>query len=425
MTAAEAPRVVHSLPGRARVHLPQWSGSTARSLERSLCELEGVDSVRASARTGNVLVHFDRGATDEAAVVSELERLVRSAPAQDEVATAAPGRSPAPPSCPAPPTERPAARRTAMSFRRARGGWGGEASRDPGTRRARIAVRGLDRDPDLARVVVERLEPRPEVSRVSASPLTGRVLVELGYGSLEEIAAELAELEVDDDGDVPRHPLDRGPTIQASTRLFGSALGLGVLAVRRALGAEGPPTTASGPAEVAATVGVVEGLPFVVDRVEAALGHDGKDLLFGVVGIASMTFSGSALGLALGAVASLRLLTEARAKRSAWREYEERIAGEPEVHPVPPFACEPATARLSPGASWTASARRSEPTGWRRRWRPGSMSSQERGCTEARCRSRSRAPARSTRLGTTRRPRGRSSSATCRGSGRWRSPTPP
>ena len=150
VTAAEAPRVVHSLPGRARVHLPQWSGTTARSLERSLCELEGVDSVRASARTGNILVHFDRGATDEAVVVSELERLARSAPAQDEVAIEAAARSQGSPSSADPSNERPGARRRATSFGRARGGWRGEASRDPATRRARIAVRGLDRDPDLA-----------------------------------------------------------------------------------------------------------------------------------------------------------------------------------------------------------------------------------------------------------------------------------
>lgn len=333
MTAAEAPRVLHSLPGRARVHLPQWSGSTARVLERNLCELEGVNSVRASARTANVLVHFDRGSIDEAAVLSELERLARTARAEDDAAAEAPARPGGSSSSADPSTGRFGARRRVTSSGTDDGGGGDQASQDRANRRARIAVRGLDRNPDLARAVVERLEPRPEVTRVSASPLTGRVLVELAYGSLEEIAAELGELEVDDDGDVPRHPLDRGPTIQGSARLVGATLGLGVLAVRRVLGAQGPPTTASGPAEVAATIGVLEALPFVVDRIEAGLGHDGKDLLFGVVGIASMTLSGSAVGLALGAAASLRLLTEARARRSAWSEYEERMTGEPEVHP--------------------------------------------------------------------------------------------
>lgn len=282
MTAADAPRVVHSLPGRARVHLPQWSGSTPRALERSVCELEGVSSVRASARTGNLLIHFDRGATDEASVVSELERLARTAPAEGDAAAEAPMRPEGVPLSAGHPTGRFGVRRATRS--ELGGHRGGEASNDLSTRRARVAVRGLDRDPDLARAVVERLAPRPEISRVSASPLTGRVLVELAYGSLEEIAAELGELEVDDGEDVPRHPLDRGPTIQGSTRLVGAALGLGVLAVRRALGAEGPPTTASGPAEIAATIGVLEALPSVVDRIEAGLGHDGKDLVFGVVG---------------------------------------------------------------------------------------------------------------------------------------------
>jgi hypothetical protein len=42
-----------------------------------------------------------------------------------------------------------------------------------------VAVRGLDRDPELARRLVDRLSRRPEVRRVSPSPLTGRVLIEL------------------------------------------------------------------------------------------------------------------------------------------------------------------------------------------------------------------------------------------------------
>jgi hypothetical protein len=117
LATAEGPRIVHALPGRVRIHLPGWEGRSQHALETALRRMRGVSDVRSSPLTRNVLIRFDPEA---------------------------------------PPTQR-----------ERRGSAG----------RARIAVRGMDRDPELARRVVERLESRPSV-KASASQLTGRVRVE-------------------------------------------------------------------------------------------------------------------------------------------------------------------------------------------------------------------------------------------------------
>ena len=59
VAVAEAPRVVHALPGRVRVHLPDWEGQGQRGLEGCLRRMRGVSDVRSSPLTRNVLVHFD------------------------------------------------------------------------------------------------------------------------------------------------------------------------------------------------------------------------------------------------------------------------------------------------------------------------------------------------------------------------------
>lgn len=57
-------RVIHSVPGRVRFHLPGWSGTDDSLLEDRIRGLAGVERVKASALTGNVLVHFDPSKTD-------------------------------------------------------------------------------------------------------------------------------------------------------------------------------------------------------------------------------------------------------------------------------------------------------------------------------------------------------------------------
>src|SRR5919199_778371 len=145
LIAAEEPRIVHALPGRVRMHLPGWDGTRQRSLEARLRRVRGVSDVRSNPLTRNVLIRFDPEATDDESILAAVRTLEPDI-GEEEI------------------EEEP----KVPPVQRERRGSSG---------RARIAVRGMDRDPDLARRVVERLERFPTV-QTSASQLTGRVLVE-------------------------------------------------------------------------------------------------------------------------------------------------------------------------------------------------------------------------------------------------------
>ena len=84
---------------------------------------------------------------------------------------------------------------------------------------------------------------------------------------------------------------------------------------------------------MASTVGLIEGVPAASRGIENALGHERKELVFGATAILAMSASGNPWGLAFAGAAALRLLAESVARRDAWREYEQRIRGHPEVHP--------------------------------------------------------------------------------------------
>ncbi|MBA2277119.1 MAG: haloacid dehalogenase, partial [Chloroflexia bacterium] len=196
------------------------------------------------------------------------------------------------------------------------------------TRRVRIAVRGLDRDPDLARRVVEHLERRPGVQRATASALTGRVLVEIADDAMAfaDVVADVADLELPalPGEDRPTHPLEPGPLVRSATRTVGAALGIGLLAGRRLVGAQGPPVGGTRPAAVAGMIGILQGFPSVRSGLRGLLGPDVADLAFTAASIVSLTLAGSPLGLALTGLEAFRLFTEARARRETWRGYEER-----------------------------------------------------------------------------------------------------
>src|SRR5437763_1707305 len=210
LAVAEEPRIVHTLPGRVRVHLPGWEGRGQRGLETSLRRIRGVSDVRSSPLTRNVLVGFDPQVTDDETILTAVQPLE---PRVDEVEEEAE----------APPVQR--------------------EKRGPAGR-ARIAVRGMDRDQDLAHRVVERLERWPSV-RASASQLTGRVLVEFNEHQVqvEDLLSEVADMELPQlpGEDRPTHPLDREPLIESAARTTGAFLGLGLLGVRRLFGLKGSP----------------------------------------------------------------------------------------------------------------------------------------------------------------------------------------
>lgn len=55
----EAARIISSVRGRMRLHVPALQIAAAHDIEETLTAVRGVREVRASALTGNVLVRFD------------------------------------------------------------------------------------------------------------------------------------------------------------------------------------------------------------------------------------------------------------------------------------------------------------------------------------------------------------------------------
>jgi len=158
------PVVLHRIRGRIRVHLPFWEGGGGRALEARIRQISGVRRVEANSITRNVLVHFDPRATAEATLLSILA-------GAGKAATRLPEDEPAPQVL---------------------------TEKQEGTlRRARIPVRGLDRDPGVARRVVEVLGKRLGV-RAWANPLTAHVVVEYDekHIDLREVLAKVVEVEL-------------------------------------------------------------------------------------------------------------------------------------------------------------------------------------------------------------------------------------
>jgi hypothetical protein len=292
--SGEAPRLLRTIPGRIRLHVPGLAAGDPRALEAGLSVLQGVWSVQASPLTENVLVLFDPRTTASEVILASIPTLESRAP-----------RTPA---------------RTAPSSH-AQAPRAVSAGRD-GRKRARIAVRGLDRDPALARRVTERLERRPGV-RARANPLTGRVLVEFDerQAGLTDLLTDLVDAELPDlpGEDNPTHPLDAGPLLQSAARSAGALTGLSLITARQVAGIQ---AAFPGAATAAAVIGLLQGFPLPRHGLRALLGHDLSALLFEGAGIVALALSGNPLGLALTAVEAVRLLSEVLARRTAWRRYE-------------------------------------------------------------------------------------------------------
>ncbi len=224
------PRILHVVSGRVRIHVPGWSGQARRLIETQLSQIEGVYRVQANALTSNILVFFDPTITNEQTILDMICRLDIDTTAQPDDESAFP----------------PIIK-----------------ERHGKTIRARIAVRGLDRDPHLAQRVIEHLERRPGV-RARANLLTGRVLVEFAehVADIDDLVAEIAGLELPPlpDEDRPAHPLDLGPLVQSATRTVGATLGLGLLAGRRLTGFEKPLPGAGVAIQVASVFGILQGI---------------------------------------------------------------------------------------------------------------------------------------------------------------------
>jgi cation-transporting P-type ATPase I len=347
------------MPGRVRIHMPGWDGANEAALEHALAAIPGVSEASARASTRNALLQLTDPAVDHdelvAAVTARMGKLA-SAPEDPERKD--------------PRTRDPGAGAEAAHERDP-----GKAGALSGVRgvlreqvgrfgRARIAVRGIDRDPQLARRVVKILERRPEVRRAVASATTGRVLVEFSgrVTSIQDLLSDVSSVELPPQPgeDRPAHPLDPAPVIQSGARVAGSVLGLALVAARRLMSGPGA-QPANAPAAVAGALGLIEGAPPVRDGLQRALGRDRGQLLLGGAAIASLTLSGSPLGLLLSGAGALRIFTEARARRDAWRDYERRVQELDEaqvgaVVRVEPGSRVPLTARVVEGVGTVVGA---------------------------------------------------------------------
>jgi cation-transporting ATPase I len=298
-------QILHALPGRIRVHLPAWAGHGSHRVERHLRQLPGVRRVQANRITRNVLIGFDPEKIQEEMLLAALQKATRETAALPEE------ERPPPPVL--------------------------DETERGSIHRARIAVRGLDRDPQLARRVVDRLESLFKGVRAWSSPLTGRVMVEYDENrvDLRELVARVAEVELPDlpGEDRPSHPLDPGPLIHGATRSLGAALGLVLLLVRRWYGWKGEPERIRIAATAAGILGLLRSFPALRNGMRRTLGRDAADLLFGSAAIVTLVMADSPLGLTVTGAEGLLLLTEVLARRSAWRRYEERLRGVADADP--------------------------------------------------------------------------------------------
>jgi calcium-translocating P-type ATPase len=285
----------------------------------------GVLSVKANALTGNVLLIYDATLTNQDELIDALRRF-------RVPAAAVPRRPTLPPVV---------------------------TESNGKERRARIAVRGLDRDSTVARKAVQMLRERGV--RAWAKPLTGHVLVEYDeYKTvLRELLSLIAHVELPDlpGEDRPTHPLDRLPLWEGLLRAVGSLIGLGILTYRR-LTVPGqifaPSHSLAG--TIAGLMNLVHGVPFARNYVHRHLGKEKGELLLGSLAIFSLTFANQPLGLIVTGVEALLLIGEVTARQAAWRRYEDSLEGA--------VAAEPgAVIRLEAGATVPHDAHVIEGTG--------------------------------------------------------------
>ncbi len=226
-------------------------------------------------------------------------------------------------------------------------------------RRARISVRGLDRDPNLVGRLVRHLREHHGI-RALARPLTGHVLIEYDHRRvlLEHILATIAHLELPDlpGEDHPRHPLDTAPLAQGLVRVLGSLAGLAFLTVRR-LRLPGATAHGTGLAStVAGVINLAQGFPLIRTGLRRLLGEHATEMTSIALGIVAQAVANFPLAIIVTGVEGLVLLAEVTTRRSAWRRYEESLHGS--------VASEPgAMIRLEAGARVPCAARVVEGTG--------------------------------------------------------------
>ncbi len=298
--------ILSSSPGRLRVRLAGWTEDQVPGLEEPLRRLPGVSRVEANPLTGTVLLCFDPTQTNPDDLVDRLRAL--SLPTEGQVAN---------PSHP-------------------RGAFGGGIG-NPSHRKERsalISVRGLDRQPRLARLMIQSLQRKHGV-RARLKGLTGHLVVSYDHQRvlLEELLATVAHLELPElpGEDKPSHPMDPEPLAEGLTRAIGTLLGMSVLTLRRLISGPGVGNNLAG--TLAATLNLLAGFPFVRTTLRRLLGRYNSDIVSSCLAILCLTFADFPLGLIVSGVDALTLLSEVTARRAAWRRYEDRLDGTATAEP--------------------------------------------------------------------------------------------
>ena len=312
---ATEPQILHALPGRLRVRLPAGLTSHPGDAEARLSTLPGISSVRVSDVTNNALVVFDPNITSERDILRSLAGQWSGDGAQPGNAALTSGGDAG---------NRSAVKVTPMP---ARDG----AAATPGARkmRARVAVPGIDRDPHLARRVVEHVKRQPGVRRAVANPLTGRVLVEFTEHEtdIDDLVAQISNMELPDipDEDNPTHPLDPAPLVQGSALTTSAVIGFGVMAAKRLTNTQDLLVSQEIAGQTANIFGILRGFPPIRNGSRRLFGPNAADILLTLPNLVALALSENPLGLAVTGLESLRLLTEVILRRRAFKQYERRL----------------------------------------------------------------------------------------------------
>jgi magnesium-transporting ATPase (P-type) len=282
--------VVAASRGRLRVHLPRRMRPHWAWLDEELRRTSGVLRVEYSYRTANLLILYDHG-TITAEDLRQRLRDLRANPPQ-------PGQAP---------------------------------QRNGKATTARVAFRGLDRNPRLARQVINLLHKAHGV-RARARTLTGHLLVEYDHHRvlLEDILATIAHLELPElpEEDAPEHPLDPEPLAHGSVKAAGALLGMAVLTLRRLFAGGALAVNAFGiAATTAGIVNIAQGFPLVRDGLRKLLGHTAADAVANAVGLVALTVADAPMGMIVVGVETLIFLGEVTARRASWTRYEEQLDG--------------------------------------------------------------------------------------------------
>jgi len=88
--SGSALRVLSSLPGRLRVHRPDWGGERPGQVEARVRQVHGVEAVGANPLTGNILVRFDPRAVGPAAILDAVQPGAVAPPEREEAPVASP-----------------------------------------------------------------------------------------------------------------------------------------------------------------------------------------------------------------------------------------------------------------------------------------------------------------------------------------------